>query len=319
MLVRIRPDGGIVEFNLAAHSLPLDTADADVIGGGWSRLVPNQVERLRLNDFLTRGEAGAVELTAGESGIIRAHVLAGEGERIVRLDDVTDLVTNVAQLTDRCAQLQSLLNLSRQDRQLIAFEIHDGLVQEMTAAQLFLEAATSAIGDDSNLPAEAMASLRDASKFLKRSIDGARDIIDGLYPVELQEAGLVEGLARLIDGGPAIAAGIHVHFSSSDSFADLDPTLALSIYRIVQESLNNAWKHSGATEVSIDMQRQAGEITITVEDNGKGFNVSSQGSQRFGLKGVRHRAVTFGGRCKIDSQPGEGTRVIVSLPLIQHF
>jgi signal transduction histidine kinase len=87
-----------------------------------------------------------------------------------------------------------------------------------------------------------------------------------------------------------------------------------TLYRIVQESLTNIYKHAEAIAVTIQLQQQAGMLHLSIEDNGKGFN-PTQNTTGFGLQGMRERALALGGQFHIHSQLGTGCRIDVSLPL----
>ena len=91
----------------------------------------------------------------------------------------------------------------------------------------------------------------------------------------------------------------------------------MNLYRIVQESLNNIFKHSRARRASITLERDVHEVQLRIEDDGRGFKTgkSENGGKGLGLKNIAERVRMLGGKLKIDSQPGRGARVEVTIPI----
>jgi two-component system sensor histidine kinase UhpB len=142
-----------------------------------------------------------------------------------------------------------------------------------------------------------------------------RQFASGLYTPTLADLGVVaavEGYARALSEG----SGQRMEIEAKDVRGVLAPTGELALYRIVQEALCNAAHHSGASRVRVRVLRTESTVETTVEDNGCGFSVANAESEQLclGLFGMRERAAYAGGSVRIESKPGEGTRVIVSLP-----
>ena len=98
-------------------------------------------------------------------------------------------------------------------------------------------------------------------------------------------------------------------------FVRLPPLLEGALFRIVQESLTNACRHSQATRVDIELTQQDDRVLLTIRDNGIGFDRSAVPDDRFGLRGLIERARLFGGRSQIRSEPGTGTEIWADLPI----
>ncbi|HLL83686.1 MAG TPA: sensor histidine kinase [Longimicrobium sp.] len=142
-----------------------------------------------------------------------------------------------------------------------------------------------------------------------------RQFASGLYTPTLADLGVVaavEGYARALSEG----SGPRVEIEADDVRGVLAPAGELALYRIVQEALANAAHHSGASRVRVRVARTQSAVETTVEDDGRGFSVASTESEQLclGLFGMRERASYAGGSVRIESKPGEGTRVIVCLP-----
>jgi signal transduction histidine kinase len=208
-------------------------------------------------------------------------------------------------------RLAQLLSLHERDRQLLAFEIHDGLTQYIAAALLHFEAFRQTQQKD---PDRAWQSFQLGQQLLRRSVDESRRVINGLRPPMLDELGLVAAIEHLVKTFPTVAEA-EIEFVHDVSFERLAAPLEGSIYRVVQECLTNALRHSRSRRIRVRLVEQNDTLRVDVQDWGVGFRPEKAGSNRFGLQGIRHRAALFGGRATIQSAPGQGTRIIVEFPL----
>lgn len=207
--------------------------------------------------------------------------------------------------------LERLLRSSDHERQLIAYEIHDGLAQQLAGAIMQLQMIEH-LRDEPQAAAEALAA---GMKMLRQGMAEARRLISGVRSPILDESGVVPALTQLTTEqqqrpGPAI------RFLHNVAFQRLDPRLENAIYRIVQECLTNACKHSRSEEIRVELTQRADLLTIDVRDWGVGFDPQAIAAGSFGLEGVRERARLLGGAAKVESAPGQGTRIIVTLPIV---
>jgi signal transduction histidine kinase len=231
----------------------------------------------------------------------------------------------IVELRARCASLQQehdellrergvllrSLELHEQDRQLLAFEVHDGIVQDMAGSVMLLDAACRQM--NGHTP-EAKEMVERAANTLRGAVAEARRLIGGLIPVELDAGGLVASLQKLILRYQT-QQGMQVQFDARVSFARLLPVFELTVLRIVQEALNNIWRHSQSLQAEVCLEQQGDQLLVRVRDWGVGFDMTQEKKSRYGLTGMRERARLLGGTAKIDSQPGQGTTVEVLLPL----
>jgi PAS domain S-box-containing protein len=224
--------------------------------------------------------------------------------------DVTERRSYAERLKSERRLLRRLLELNERDRQLIAYEIHDGFVQDVTGAILHLQASVRRIGPDD----AAQKDLNKGIEILRGAIDEARRLIDGLQPGVLEEQGVVEGIRYLAQQTERMHE-IEVELDIDVSFDRLAPAVEQAIYRIVQEGLNNVVKHSKSPRARVVLSQRVDALVIKVEDWGVGFNTLTTKSRRYGLTGIRDRARLLGGKAKIRSEPGQGTRLRVKLPL----
>ncbi len=208
-------------------------------------------------------------------------------------------------------QLLRTLEFHERDRQLLAFEIHDGIVQDMTAALMFLDSAAS---EASFAKTEDKETLERGIRLLRGSVEEARRLIQGLIPVVLDERGLVASLEKLAERFRN-DQDLKIELTAKVSFAHLTPAVEMVVLRIVQEALNNVWRHSQSERAEVRVTETAEQLRVAIQDWGVGFDPTQVKKTRYGLAGMRERARLFGGSAEIDSAPGHGTRIIVTLPL----
>jgi signal transduction histidine kinase len=215
------------------------------------------------------------------------------------------------QLQQEQHNLKRLMELQDRERQLIGFEIHDGLAQSLTAAKMHLESFRHLDGQD---PAAAKEAFQTALEALAHAIREARGLINNLTPPSLDEGGVVGAIDDLIRESQR-REGCEVELVSNVAFDRLPRPLENTIVRVVQESLTNACRHSGSQRFRVELSQVRGRLRIEVRDWGIGFDPQSVGGDRFGLESIRQRARAFGGQATIESLPEKGTRVVVELPL----
>lgn len=224
--------------------------------------------------------------------------------------EIQRLREELARLRSEREQLAAVHEYHERDRQLLAFEIHDGIVQDMTAAALFLDTAGAhasfATPNDRETFDKGLRTLRNA-------VQEARRLIQGLIPVVLDERGLVASLERLIDRFRE-DCGLLVRFRAPAQPIQLQPPVEMTILRIVQEGLHNIWKHSQSPQAEIRLERTEEGLLLSVQDWGVGFHPEKVQKSCYGLIGVKERARLFGGVATITSAPGQGTLVQVKLP-----
>lgn len=208
--------------------------------------------------------------------------------------------------------LEHLFRSSDHERQLIAYDIHDGLAQFLAGAIMQFDTATHLKETDAD---EAEKAFEAGMRMLRRSHAEARRLISGVRPPILDEEGIVAAISHLTHEyrqpqGPLIELHAAVGFSRLVSIQEN------AIYRIVQEALANACKYSKSEKVRVGLVQQGSEIRIEVQDWGVGFDQGVIAENCFGLEGIRERTCLLGGVSSIDSAPGKGTRILVTLPLV---
>jgi signal transduction histidine kinase len=192
---------------------------------------------------------------------------------------------------------------------------HDGLGQSLA---IIKNRALICLGDQTNQD-QAIEQLEEISAIATSSIREVREIAHNLRPYELDRLGLVVAIESMLE---RVSDSTSLNLSTDLERIDglLSPEAETSIYRIVQEGLNNVMKHSQATAARIEIKNNGKQVTISVQDNGKGMpppDPADNGNHArgFGLTGIAQRVLLLGGSFAIESQPAHGTTLSIRLEL----
>jgi signal transduction histidine kinase len=202
---------------------------------------------------------------------------------------------------------QSLMTAER-ERARWARELHDSILQGLGSRRVSLSSALKT-GEWDRLADAAEAAIGDIS----RDVEELRALISELRPATLDQLGLVaalEDLAERVRHGEEVEVDAELELD----LRRLDPELETAVYRLVQEALNNVTKHAGASSARLRIGEAEDRLELHVADDGRGFDPTRK-HEGFGLAGMRERVELAGGELRIESTPGSGTDVRVSLPL----
>ena len=289
--------------------------------------ISEQVQSLNRSAFVAKNEATAavyrqaqrdawrqlgLALAASLAIGLWAALYAGRLETRLRRQRVRDL-----QITNDLHRLSAKLVSAQEDeRRMIARELHDEVGQALAAIRVELTFAQSADG----APSTVAARLDEVRAITEGALHTIRDLTHLLHPSMLDELGLTAALESLARGFER-RHGVRVKMAHHNMDQRLSPELETSIYRIVQEALNNVAKHAQATTCRLSLVRQPDTVLVNIQDNGAGFVWPSRnglGSSGLGLIGIRERAEQLGGTLRMETAPGRGTRLLVELPVRQH-
>ncbi|HTU24847.1 MAG TPA: response regulator [Pirellulales bacterium] len=208
--------------------------------------------------------------------------------------------------------LRQLLNVHERERQLFAYEIHDGLSQLVTGSLMHLEASEQAADRSSQWAHKEFAH---GIRLLREAVAEARRLLSGLRPPILDESGVVAAIEYLTNEVRQFVD--EVKFVHKVHFKRLAPPLESAIFRIVQEALNNIRLHARAKHVLVTFEQTGETLRLEISDDGVGFDPYAVGDDHFGLQGMRERARLLDGRAAIRSTAGHGTHITVDFPLPQ--
>ncbi|MFP4037789.1 MAG: sensor histidine kinase [Desulfobacteraceae bacterium] len=207
-----------------------------------------------------------------------------------------------------------LVDLLEEDRRELAMLLHDDAGQILTGAKMELESVRADLGQDIGAHA---GRIDGVVKSLQTAISCMRDTSRRLRPSSLDMLGLIPALRSLGEGMQNESRRIHFFFKDVPDHPP--PRLGLSLYRIAQEAVLNAVRHSGCSEIHVSLTLKGSALQLTIEDNGCGFawdKVVSEASGvgPLGLVIMRERATHAGGELYVDSSPGKGTTVRAEIP-----
>jgi len=204
----------------------------------------------------------------------------------------------------------TVLEIQERDRQRIARDLHDTSLQNLTYLIHQIELSSLYIDKD---PVRAKLELSVVSKKLGKVINEIRNTIFDLRPMTFDDLGLKDAFERLIDS--VNENGKYELDLDIENVSCETNLILVTLYRVVQESLNNIVKHAAATKIIFHCKCLDEICRIYIEDNGKGFEESVEDKKHFGIAGMRERVELLGGEIEINSIPGSGTSVKIEVPL----
>ncbi len=266
---------------------------------------------------LRRLEAQATAVAGGDFAAIE--------QQVGGIREIQHLQTTLQDMACRVQAAQismhdyigAITQAQEDERRRLARELHDQTAQALVALGHRQQMLKPYLKDDVRA-VELQAEIR---QMIQNALEDLRRIVRALRPVYLEELGLVPALQMLTRdlGGEG---KMTVHFEKIGTPQRLTPEHEIALYRIAQEALNNAWRHSHATQVWLRVQFAEGQVIISVRDNGRGFSPQQQAgagglsaTKHFGIMGMYERAALIGARLQIQSEPGAGTTVTVQAPL----
>jgi signal transduction histidine kinase len=258
-----------------------------------------QAEMLRHQQLLLEQDLAARET-------INQQLLEQLSEQVRALDSANSALQDA----------QRRLLMERElERKHLARELHDEAIQDLLSLNYQLEGITSLMDDPETLTAE----LDDVRHNIRQLVTTIRAICGDLRPPTIDSLGLGAALKSYLRGWRE-RTGIDAHLTLDETHGRLSETIELSIFRIVQESLNNVWKHSGASQVRVILAYTSPRmLSVTIADNGSGlsgdFDLSTLSrSGHFGLLGISERVALLGGRLRIQNQAAGGFCLIIEIP-----
>jgi signal transduction histidine kinase len=272
---------------------------------------------------LSAAQEAEIELSLGAGPALRSYVLETSLLKdwrgldvgcLLLLHDVTEQKRAQAQIMEQQRALAAL-----QERELVARELHDGLGQVLAYVRVQAQAARDWLAQDQEAAADSsleklVAVAQDAQTDVREYILGARSAITA-------QTGFLPALQCYLQDFSRLYS-LRTELVAPADWADdlLDPTAEAQLLRIIQEALTNARKHARAECVEVVLQYDTDYARVVVQDDGVGFDPALLGNeerQKYGLGFMRERAAGVNGSVDIQSAPGQGTRVIVGVPLKQ--
>jgi signal transduction histidine kinase len=236
-----------------------------------------------------------------------AKTSAAQSEELGRERDVRRRAEEDVQLKQR------LLAQSLEEKIRLGHDLHDGIIQSLYAVGLTLESVRALAASN---PAEADARLEKCRQSLNDTIRSVREYITGLTPENLRRIGFARALDSLIaelPGDKAVKFQVRV---DDEAAALLSVEQGANALQIAREAISNSLRHSHANSITVRLHQAGEEICLLVQDNGIGFEEAQPG-EGHGLRNMRARVERLGGVARLESQRGTGTRIIITLPVLQ--
>jgi len=245
----------------------------------------------------------------------RVPEVAGDPD-IARLTEMANLMLD--RLAEhRQAVAAQILRAQEEERKRIARELHDETAQSLTSIVVNLVAVEQLAGSN-GIDEQLRDRLRMTKEVAQRTLDETRRLMMDLRPSVLDDLGLVPALRWFISQR-VLPAGLKADFEATGLTERLPEELETALFRILQEAINNVVKHARARNVTVRLSREDGCIKGVVSDDGQGFHVVHMvgkpvRDRGLGLFGMQERAALVGGKVEVESAPGRGTTVRVTVP-----
>jgi signal transduction histidine kinase len=223
----------------------------------------------------------------------------------LEMDERAHLQANLTSAERKAGRLE--------ERQRLAREIHDTLAQGFASILVHFERAEQI---DTLGASPAKPHLELARSVAREGLEEARRMLAALRPEILEQRGLPEALGRVCEDWSR-RTGIMANLSVTGTPAPMHPQIELTLLRGTQEALTNIARHSGARTAAVTLSYMEDILVLDVQDDGKGFVLSTEKGTGYGLTGMRERAERLQGSFSVESLPGEGTTVSISLPVLQ--
>ena len=290
-----------------------------VVNTLMSRMVVTKVERMvaAVKQF-SRGDLSQRVRVSGndEIGELASsfnRMAEGLDERTQELERLNEELRRKETL--RGQLLVKLITAQEEERKRVARDLHDQLGQALSALTMGMEAAESA------LPPQLDAlkgRLLHAKSLATRALEQTHELILDLRPIALDDLGLIAAMRSYAEEH-LVPRDIEVQVTVHGAQRRLPPALEIALFRIVQEAINNIANHAGARHVNLALEFRQASVQVIVQDDGHGFDPttvfdSGDGGRGFGLLGMQERAELAEGTFQIDSQPGYGTCIVITIP-----
>ncbi len=230
---------------------------------------------------------------------------------LTHVDGETHRLAVITDVTERRGLEREILEIAGREQLRIGSDLHDGLGQDLTGVALMLRSVVAQLRKEDS---SARTDVEDIISLVNGAIESTRAMARGLAPVGADRGGLIAGLQSMAVRGME-RYGVRAHFNTSlKEPLTLDDGAATHLYRIAQEAFTNAIRHGRVTQVTIDLATAEGTLTLSVQDNGRGFDERNASNNGMGMKLMRYRAQMLGGDVTIANARGGGVIVRCTCP-----
>jgi two-component system, NarL family, sensor histidine kinase DegS len=206
-----------------------------------------------------------------------------------------------------------IIEAQEEERKRLSREIHDGPAQMLANVLMRSDLIDRVYRERS--PEEALKEIRSLKQMVRSALYEVRRIIYNLRPMALDDLGLIPTLKKYLQTIEEYHKGTKIHFTNYGLETRLPPNYEVALFRLIQESVQNALKHAQAHEIQVKVDIQNHQVTAVVKDDGKGFDPSVKQPGSFGIMGMKERVDLLEGELSIRSKIGVGTVVYIQVPL----
>lgn len=206
-----------------------------------------------------------------------------------------------------------IIQAQEEERKRLSREIHDGPAQMMANVMMrsdLVERIFNEYGAEA-----AIKEVKSLKMMARNALSEVRRIIYDLRPMALDDLGLIPTLRKYLQTLTEYHPSINIEFKSFGEEKRLPAEYEVAIFRLVQESVQNALKHANADNITVKLEMMKNRIAIMIKDDGKGFDIKEKKEGSFGLLGMRERIEMLNGELSIDSKIGKGTMILIDLPI----
>ncbi len=309
----VDPDGTLVAINARANQEVGRPGDQLIGRCLWDLYPPNSANHLQMvvnQTIKSRISARFVESAGKKWNEVTLLPIVQPGGALqiaICLHEITRQI--VAEEKTKRMALQ-LINLEESERRRISQDLHDESGQSIMALMMQLKTIEGELAAGRN---DVQPQVKEAIRSVAEIMKQVRQVFYQLHPPSLDTLPLNEALEAFCQTF-ARQTGLHVDFWSAPEVPPIPDPQAITLYRLVQEGLANAVKHAHATSVWVNLESTEGEVSLSIEDDGQGFDPQQNG-RNMGLSGIQYRFQTLNGTFDLESAPGKGTRMFGSLPL----
>jgi PAS domain S-box-containing protein len=216
-------------------------------------------------------------------------------------------------ITDRKLAEREILEISARERQKMGQEVHDGICQHLTGVSYMLKSLEQDLTSGNS---ELAVQATHMNRLLRDTINRARRLARGLYPVEIEAHGLMAALRELTHDVKNLY-DVECTFDAPEPVQIMDHVAATHLYRITQEAVMNAITHGQASKLVISLINGGGVAYLRIRDNGNGVTQDPERPAGMGLRIMHHRARMIGAKLTVQNEPGDGLIIYCAIPLLQ--
>jgi PAS domain S-box-containing protein len=303
MVFRLNRKGTIREFKPAKDS-PVLTPSIDLVGRNLNDLLPNQVAEQAMHYLELTLNTGHVQTFTCQY-LLPDYLRDFEARSMVCGED--EVLAIVRDVTERKRLEKEILEISSREQQRIGQDLHDGLGQHLTGITFLSKALEKRLLAKSMEEAEEAAEI---GRLVMQALSQTRNLARGLFPIELEQNGLVSALQTLVSNVERLFR-IQCRLESDGKVQIMNNMIATHLFRIVQEAVNNSVKHGKAQHVGVSLAAEGDKVVLQIKDDGVGCTPGTR-NEGLGLKIMQYRARRIGGVFDLQRGPTGGTMVTVS-------